>query len=135
MAKTAYKKAKDKLDKVYSRFRRLKEADLNGNVRCVTCAKVMPWKKSQCGHYIPRNCLSTRWTIENTAVQCVGCNVWGEGKHHKFAIYLTRMYGAQILEKLDAEEKRDVKWSTRELLKTADQYAKAAEELEKEKGV
>lgn len=42
---------KKKLWGLFSLFIRLRDADVNGNIRCCTTGNVYPWNKSQAGHY------------------------------------------------------------------------------------
>ena len=79
---------KSRLDKIFSRYIRQKYADRNGNVKCYTCSIVKPWKEMQCGHWIPRNNLATRFSEENCRVQCVGCNMFQKGRPDVFAVNL-----------------------------------------------
>lgn len=62
------------LDIVYSRYIRLKDADLYGMNTCISCGKRDNWKNLQCGHFIPRAHMYTRFSELNTAPQCVNCN-------------------------------------------------------------
>ena len=41
------------LDKVFSGFIRLRDADDRGYVSCITCGSIHFWKDIDCGHYIP----------------------------------------------------------------------------------
>lgn len=102
MKKSPRASAKKRLDAVFSRWIRLKDADSTGMVTCVTCGKRLHWKQAQAGHYVPRNNMSTRWLPENVHVQDVGCNLFGRGKPDEMAIYIMRKYGAQELERLNA---------------------------------
>ena len=42
---------KKKLWALFSLFIRLRDADVDGNIRCCTTGNVYPWYKSQAGHY------------------------------------------------------------------------------------
>lgn len=106
---TSLPKLRDKLDKVYSQYIRQSSADENGNVKCYTCPKVDHFKNMQCGHYISRRHLSTRWTEKNTKVQCVGCNVFNQGNGPAFALALQREYGPGILEELEIKKNNTCK--------------------------
>jgi Bacteriophage Lambda NinG protein len=79
---------KKKLDSVFSAYIRQKYAHTNGLVKCYTCSTVKHWKEMQCGHWIPRNNLATRFSEENCRVQCVGCNMFQKGKPDVFAVNL-----------------------------------------------
>ena len=101
---------KIRADNVYSKLIRRKNADKNGMCVCVTCRKIFHWKNIQNGHYIPRNHLSTRYDDRNCAPQCCGCNVYGGGKHDLFALALVSKYGPNILEDLNAQKNKKVKY-------------------------
>lgn len=44
----------------------------------------------QNGHWIPRNNLATRFSEENCRPQCVGCNMFQNGKPDIFAVNLIK---------------------------------------------
>jgi len=81
------------LDVLFSKFVRLRDADSDGLVRCCTCGKVDHWKKRQCGHFMSRRHLATRWEEKNTGSQCVSCNIFKQGEQVEFAKYLDKRYG------------------------------------------
>lgn len=72
------------LDKIFSIFIRTKYAK-NGYVQCYTCGVTKPISEMQCGHFISRSYLATRYDEDNCRPQCVGCNVFGNGKPVEFA--------------------------------------------------
>lgn len=80
----------DDLDAVYSRVIRLKEADENGIVQCYTCPDSYHWKYMDCGHFIPRDNMSTRFNEMNTKPQCKKCNQMKDGNEIEFAAHLER---------------------------------------------
>lgn len=67
------------LDAVYSLYIRIKESDVNGMASCFTCGKVGKYTQMDCGHFIPRANLMTRWNEHNTHIQCVTCNQYKDG--------------------------------------------------------
>lgn len=82
-------KLKKDLDKVFSKYVRLKNANKNGLIVCYTCGIIRHWKDSMdCGHWIPRNHTCTRWELDNVRPQCRGCNRFGGGKYDEFAVKL-----------------------------------------------
>jgi hypothetical protein len=57
------------LDAVFSRYIRLKYCNEYGEVKCFTSDKKMRWQEAQCGHYIPRTHMATRWMEQNCRPQ------------------------------------------------------------------
>ena len=88
----------------------------------MTCRAIIPWKKSQCGHYIPRNHLSTRFEEKNVAPQCVGCNVFGRGKPDLFALALVSKYGKNILEDLNIQKNKPTKYKISDYQDMVERY-------------
>lgn len=78
------KQLKKQLDSIYSEWIRRKYS-VNGYTQCYTCYKILPWKEIQCGHFVSRKQLATRFDERNTRPQCVGCNIFGKGKTSIFA--------------------------------------------------
>jgi len=97
-----YKQLIKELDSAYSKYIRQKDADDNGQVKCYTCDKVKHWKSIDCGHYISRRHLSSRFFEKNTKPQCKGCNIFKEGNKPVFALELIKEYGKDVLEELDS---------------------------------
>lgn len=93
-------KLKKKLDELFSKFIRQRGADENGMNRCFTCGKVAHWKLLQCGHYVSRTKLATRWDEVNCQVQCPGCNLFKEGNKPNFTVNLESKYGKGTVERL-----------------------------------
>lgn len=72
-------------DEVFSKVIRVKYADKDGFVLCFTSDVKMRWQDSQCGHYISRSHISTRWMEQNCKVQSPydNCNLNGNLKEFK----------------------------------------------------
>jgi hypothetical protein len=73
------------LDRVVSRYVRLKDANSNGMVKCYTCPKVAHYLKMQCSHFIPRTHLATRWLTDNLRPACKQCNEILQGNLEVYA--------------------------------------------------
>lgn len=78
-------KLKKDLDSLFSKWVRLSHASEKGFVRCYTCGVLKYWKKIQNGHFISRQYLAIRFDPRNCRPQCVGCNVYGNGKQVEYA--------------------------------------------------
>ena len=93
------KSLRNKLDQVFSRYIRKRDADENGMGRCVTCFQ---WRRLQCGHFIPRQHKSTRWDELNCAGQCAHCNhpLWGGGEQDAFGVAIAAKHGQAVVDNL-----------------------------------
>lgn len=92
---------KKELDAIYSRYIRQKYP-----AKCYTCGKTDT--PLHCGHFISRSYLATRWEENNTRPQCVGCNIYGNGKPLDFEERLKAELGDEYVEKMKA--KRHESW-------------------------
>lgn len=89
-----------KLDKLLSRYIRLKAADEGGTVRCVTCPKLMFWLESQCGHWVKRQHRAVRWDERNLGVQCKRCNHFLDGAQDEFSKHVIAQHGVEVHDEL-----------------------------------
>lgn len=88
---------------VLQKLVRLKAAEENGLVQCVTCDKWAHWKDMQGGHFISRG--SKRWKLveENVHPQCPGCNGFGMKYGNAEAVYtayMIDMYGRDYVDEM-----------------------------------
>lgn len=95
-------KLKKELDRVFSLYIRAKYPKV-----CYTCHKINV--TLQCGHFVSRTYLATRWDENNCRPQCVGCNIWGRGQLLDFEEHL--------IQELGFEQVRDIKSKRHEVLK------------------
>lgn len=86
-------KLKKQLDVIFSKYIRAKYPKY-----CYTCGR--PNDKLQCGHFVPRQYLATRWSEDNCRPQCVGCNIWGRGQLLDFEENLINELGKKKVEDL-----------------------------------
>jgi hypothetical protein len=100
---------KHKLDAVFSKYIRNKYA-INGMVACFTCGKVDKVEKMQNGHFISRGYLATRFDENNCRVQCVGCNIFGNGKLFDFEERLKEELGEEFVEEMKKRRHEIVKY-------------------------
>ena len=128
-------KLKKELDKWFSLYIRLREANEEGISQCFTCGKVDHYKKLQCGHFMSRRCHSTRWNETNCQVQCVGCNMFKQGEQYKFGLNLDAKYGEGCSEELQYKSKQIVKFTRVDYQDEISYYKGAVNNLKKEKGI
>jgi len=88
-------KLKKEADAVFSKFIRQRDKGI-----CETCGVKKEEKYQQCGHYIPRSHMNTRYDEENCNCQCFRCNIKLKGNMDEYAIRLKSKYGTGILERL-----------------------------------
>jgi hypothetical protein len=122
--KSKRSKLESKLDKVFSLYIRLRDAD-NEIVSCVTCGKTKHYKDSMhCGHFQSRRHKATRWNEKNCHVQCAGCNTFNQGEQYIHSKYIDNRYGKGTAQELEQLARTSVKWSIHELELMIEDYEK-----------
>ncbi len=116
-----------KLDQIFSHYIRMRTADKNGYVTCVTCSKKDVWKNMDCGHFISRKHLSTRWHEDNCQVQCKACNVFKYGEQYKYSLWL----GSKKSDELYQLSKETSKIMDFEIIELVEKYKKKVDVLKK----
>lgn len=92
------------LDKYFSYYIRLRSADENGMVTCVTCGKRLHWKEADCGHFRTRNKKIHRFNEKNCNIQCTYCNQFLKGEQYKHGQYIDKKYGEGFADYLTSTE-------------------------------
>ena len=129
-------KLKKELDKWFSLYIRLRDADDLGFVRCFTCLRFKHYKSGmQNGHFQSRSFLATRFDEHNCQPQCVGCNMFKQGEQYKFAINLDAKYGEGKAEELEIKARTLVKYSRLDYTSRIIYYKALVDKLKKEKGI
>jgi len=105
------------LDKVFSIFIRKR-----GKGKCISCEAKSEWKNMQCGHYIRRSVMNTRWDEDNCHSQCMPCNVFKSGNYPAYTLALMGKYGAEIIEELNERSQQVRKWEKDELKEMIKKY-------------
>jgi len=122
-------KLKKELDTIFSRFIRLRNADQNGNTQCVTCGKVDRWQNLQCGHFMSRRYLATRFHEVNCFVQCVSCNIFKSGEQWKFGKFIDKNLGEGTSELLATIAHTNVKFMRHEYEEKIKHYTEEVKKL------
>ena len=130
MKKKTSAQLKKKLDTIFSRYIRLKHSKPNGDLSCYTCGKIGTLKTMQCGHFVSRQYLATRWDEDNCRPQEVGCNVWGNGKPLDFEEKLKRELGEEKVEELKRKRHQILKLSPQWYEEQISHYEKEVIRLE-----
>jgi len=133
--KTQKAKATDK--KRFSRSSLIREADRvhslytrwrdKGNP-CITCNT--PWQENfQCGHFMSRRHLNTRWLPTNAHGQCPKCNLYGAGEQYAHAQAIDRIYGLGTAEKIQTLANMSDKTTDDEILHYIRKYYAELEDM------
>ena len=137
MAVKTISKLKKELDKWFSLYIRLREANEYGMCQCFTCGVVRHYKDGmQNGHFQSRKHLATRFSEDgNCEVQCIKCNVYSWGEQYKFSIALDAKYGEGRAQELQYLARTTLKISRVEYEEKISYYKSLVEKLKKEKGI
>lgn len=114
-------KLKRKLDKVFSEYIRLRDSH-DGFFVCISCGRTLPYEQADCGHYINRSHLSTRWDETNCNAQCRHCNRFDEGNAVGYRAGIIRKYGERALVLLEARKYAKTKISDFEISVMISEY-------------
>lgn len=102
--KPSVKTLKRKLDDIFSIYIRKRDANVSGFCRCISCGAVHHWKEVDCGHYVNRSHMGTRYSERNCNAQCRKCNRFDEGNNIGYTRGLINKYGVKILAELEVKK-------------------------------
>lgn len=124
-----------KLDKEFSRYIRLRDAFPNGMFVCISCGRVLPVSEADCGHFVSRAHMATRYDEMNCNAECRHCNRFSATHLLGYREHLIQKYGEQKYEALVAEGRKIKKWSADELEAMIRYYKRQADGLSQIKGL
>ena len=101
---------KAKLDKVFSEYIRKRDTR-NGVFKCISCGRILPYEQADCGHYINRKHMTTRFDEMNCNAQCRSCNRFDEGNIQGYRRGLVALYGEQQVTLLETKKHNFRKYS------------------------
>jgi len=134
--KKTISKLKKELDKWFSLYIRLRDANEYGMVQCFTCGIVRGYKDGmQNGHFQSRKHMATRFDEENCQVQCIKCNIFDSGQQYLFSLRLDEKYGAGTSEELEYLARTIHKVSRVEYEEKISYYKNLVENLKEEKEI
>lgn len=122
-----------KLDFYLSKFVRLRDVGENGNFRCISCGRVLSYEWMDCGHYIPRANMATRFNERNCNGQCFKCNRLQDGMSREYRKGMLEKYGIDEVAKLESLKNTTRQWENFELEELIEHYKKAVKALRKKK--
>lgn len=121
------------LDRWFSLYIRLRDSDANGFGRCISCGKLVHWKEADCGHFINRQHMNTRYDERNCNLQCRSCNRFDEGNNVGYMQGLVKKYGQCVVQELTLKKHLYRKYSDFEYRELIKYYKQKVKELEKQK--
>lgn len=122
------------LDEVFSEFIRLRDSE-NGRVRCFICGIPVPWRSSQCGHFIDRDQMSTRFNELNCHAICEHCNCYDTNHHYNYERSISGKLGPNVVRALEYMSKSLAKFMRSDLLEMIEHYKSEVSKLKKLKGI
>lgn len=103
---------KAKLDKIFSQYIRLRDALPGGEYfRCISCGKIKKISQADCGHFISRYHLSTRFDEDNCHAECKYCNRFDGNHLLGYRVNLIRKIGQKRYDLLFVKKNRICKIS------------------------
>lgn len=120
---------KDDLDKWFSLFIRLRNADSDGMVKCFTSDKIIHYKQAHAGHFISRRHMSTRWNEKNVQIQSKADNLYNQGNAPVFGKRLNERYGEGTTDLLIMQSSNTWKAGRFELAILINEYKAKVEKL------
>ena len=105
---------KAKLDRVFSEYIRLRDTaghTKDGFFKCISCGQIKPYSQADCGHYIGRQHMATRFNELNCWAQCRKCNRFEEGRKADYRRNLVDRIGEDKVLLLEASQRNTAKIS------------------------
>jgi hypothetical protein len=125
----------DKLWKVYSVYIRLRDADKNGMIRCITSGRMVHWKDADAGHFISRRHMATKYDERNVNAQSRHDNRFASGEQFKHSKAIDQKWGSGTADKLLVKSRTTSKMGSFEINALTEHYKKEVERLKSEKGL
>lgn len=127
---------KERLDNIYSLYIRLRDAQDGGWTRCISCGRVLPFEKMQCGHYYSRYHTMTRWDEDNCNSECSICNCQDTNHLVGYKKNLIAKIGQRRFDELEARYRQECKEPDEEEYKQLiSGYTKICKILSRQKGI
>lgn len=106
-----------KLDRVFSEYIRLRDSKPYGYkyFKCISCGAVKPYEQMDCGHFIGRTHMATRFDEKNSNGECKSCNRFSSDHIIYYQRNLVRKYGQEAVDMLIARGRGTKKWTVWEL--------------------
>lgn len=124
-----------KLDKVFSKYIRLRDAFSNGKFICISCGRVKDISQADCGHFISRANMAVRFDERNCNAECRECNRFDNEHLSGYQVRLMRKIGEEEFYNLIQVSHTIKKWTPQELEYLIKLYNAKLKALERKKGI
>ena len=111
-----------KLDQLFSKWIRGRDAAPNGIGRCYTCNR---YSHLEASHFIPRQHAATRWDERNVHGACAYCNRWQHGNLAEYYVRLVRQYGQATVDELMRLKRQPAHFTRSDLEALIERYSRA----------
>lgn len=118
------------LDGVFSRFIRLRDTQ-NGRIKCFICGASMTFAEAQCGHFIDRDQMPTRYDETNCRSVCENCNCFDDHHKERFEQKLRTILTPEGMDHLWTKSRGLQKYMRFEIEDLIDHYKMRVSELKK----
>lgn len=118
-------------DRLFSILVRLRGADSRGFNNCYTCQARLSWKELQCGHFMKRGNLQTRYDFDNARSQCENCNCFQDGRYETFRENLIKEIGIFRVNEVQRKARLTLKLSTVDLREMIESFKKQLPPVDK----
>lgn len=126
---------KAKLDRIFSEYIRIRDANQQGYTVCISCGKIVSWKEADCGHFVNRRHMATRFNEKNCNSQCRSCNRFDEGNNIGYMRGLIKKYGQAVIEELEILKHQHSHLSDFDYKVLIDLYTQKVKQLHEDKGI
>lgn len=105
------------LDQVFSEYIRLRDSKGSGfkTFKCISCGRILPFAMADCGHFMKRGNMATRWDEDNCAAQCISCNRYRDGNVENFEKALILKFGEDKVQEIIQRSHQCQKYSKSEI--------------------
>ena len=129
-------KLKEKLDRIFSQYIRLRDMDKRTETFvCISCGRRLPILQADCGHYINRQHMNTRYSEVNCNAQCRSCNRFDEGNMQGYRRGLVAKYGEVRVLLLESSKYEMRKYCDVEYMALIQHYQNEIKKILKENGL
>ena len=120
-----------KLDRTFSEYVRLRDSKPFGYkyFRCISCGQIKPYDQMDCGHFIGRMHMATRFDEQNCNGECRVCNRFSPDHMIYYQRNLELKIGKDKVDLLIAKGRQTKKWSAFELELLIKYYTERVKEM------